>query len=87
MLELDVRKFQSPIRVALLSTLYLTVSGIIILTLKSIGQYDQNNKSNEAKNHYAKNGHTDFLVMIIELFRFLKGIKLLLESLKSIVQF
>ena len=42
--------------------------------MKSIGQYDIPKLINQkAKNSYAYNGHADFLVMIIELFRLLKG--------------
>ena len=51
------------------ATLYLTVLGIIIQSLKLIGQfwYTLINKPKKPKII----GHTDFLVMIIELFRFL----------------
>ncbi len=48
--------------VTLLSTLHLTVKGIIIPSLQL-----------KLKNCYVQNGCTDILVMIIELLRFLKG--------------
>ena len=57
-------------RVVTLSTLYLTVLDIIILMLKLIRQ-------SKLINQKVKNLHSDFLLMIIELFRFLKGTQLL----------
>ena len=57
-------------RVVTLSTLYLTVLDIIILMLKFIRQ-------SKLINQKVKNLHSDFLLMIIELFRFLKGTQLL----------
>ncbi len=67
MLKMDM------LRVALPYTLYQTASGINILSLKSIGQFkhDQNIKFIKTKNCYIQNRHTDILIMITDLLRFL----------------
>ncbi len=68
--------------------LLLTLSGIITPSLNLIGQFYHILINQKSLKSYAYNGHTDILVVIIELFRFLryqtaKGI--IPESLKSIL--
>ncbi len=50
-------------------------SEIIIPSFKSLGQFF-NYRIKKAYNPYVENGHTDFLVMIVGLFCYIKGTSL-----------
>ena len=74
MFKMDEWTFLSQLSSCYAFCIYLTVLGIITPNLKSIRQfwYTYIYKSKKPKIVMLKNGHTDFLVMIIELIRFLK---------------
>ncbi len=82
MFKIDVQTFLS----TTLSILYLTLSRIFRTLLDNFSMTKLTIR--KAKDYYVINGHYDFLVLIIKMQCFLKGIqKMILESLKSIRQF